>query len=29
VTAAPTISPAHFRAGIAGGKPYPIDGNTI
>jgi len=29
VTAAPTISPPHFRAAIAGGKPYLIDGNTI
>jgi hypothetical protein len=29
VTAAPAISPAHFRAASAGGKPYLIDGNTI
>jgi hypothetical protein len=29
VTAAPTISPAHYSAAIAGGKPYLIDGNAI
>jgi len=29
VTAAPTISPAHYSAAIAGGKPYLIGGNTI